>query len=39
MLRARQMPPLSRELARLLGELTLPEDVTLTIDVDPMNLS
>ncbi|MCL4176403.1 MAG: primosomal protein N' [Verrucomicrobia bacterium] len=38
MLRARQMPPLSRELTRLLEELTLPEDVTLTVDVDPMNL-
>jgi len=39
MLRVRQMPPLSRELARLIKELTLPDDVTLMIDVDPMNLS
>ncbi len=39
MLRVRQMPPLSRQLARLADELTLPEDVTFTVDVDPTDLS
>jgi primosomal protein N' (replication factor Y) len=38
MLRVRHMPPLSRELNRLSEELTLPDDVSLTIDVDPMNM-
>ena len=39
MLRARQMPPLSRALGRLVEELSLPDDVTLTVDVDPINMS
>jgi primosomal protein N' (replication factor Y) len=36
MLRTRQMTELSRRLARLLTELVLPEDVTLTVDIDPV---
>jgi primosomal protein N' (replication factor Y) len=39
MLRTRQMPRLSQELARLQQEFTLPDDLTLTIDVDPANLA
>jgi primosomal protein N' (replication factor Y) len=39
MLRARRMPPLSRALSQLMAELSLPDEVTLTVDVDPMNLS
>ena len=39
MLRARRMPPLSRALGQLMAELNLPDEVTLTVDVDPMNLS
>ncbi len=39
MLRTRQMSRLSRLLAPLLGRLTLPEDVNLTVDIDPVNLS
>jgi primosomal protein N' (replication factor Y) len=38
MLRTGQMTALSATLARMAAELTLPEDVTLTIDVDPANL-
>jgi len=39
MLRARQMSLVSRELARLLETLALPEDVALAVDIDPVNLS
>jgi primosomal protein N' (replication factor Y) (superfamily II helicase) len=39
MLRARQMSALSRRLADCLTALRLPEDVTLTIDIDPANLT
>jgi primosomal protein N' (replication factor Y) (superfamily II helicase) len=39
MLRARHMPPLSRALGKLVEELSLPDDVTLTVDVDPINMS
>jgi primosomal protein N' (replication factor Y) len=39
MLRTRAMTRLSRELARIMEALMLPEDVTLTIDVDPVSLS
>jgi primosomal protein N' (replication factor Y) len=39
MLRTRQMPRLSRELNWLQQEFALPEDLTLTIDVDPANLA
>ena len=38
MLRTRQMSRLSQSLTRLLERLTLPEDVALTVDIDPMNL-
>ena len=39
MLRTRAMGALSRELARLIQSLVLPEDVTLTVDIDPVSLS
>ena len=39
MLRTRQMSRLSRALAELLQPLALPEDVSLTVDVDPVNLA
>jgi hypothetical protein len=29
---------LSRELTRLIQSLALPEDVTLAVDIDPVNL-
>ncbi|HMD53016.1 MAG TPA: hypothetical protein VKJ65_00495, partial [Phycisphaerae bacterium] len=38
MLRTRAMSALSRELARMIQSLTLPEDITLTVDIDPVNL-
>jgi primosomal protein N' (replication factor Y) len=38
MLRTRAMSALSRELARLIQSLALPEDVTLAVDIDPVNL-
>jgi primosomal protein N' (replication factor Y) len=39
MLRTRQMTKLSARLAQLTAELTLPEDVMLAVDIDPVNLS
>ncbi|MBN8248054.1 MAG: primosomal protein N' [Verrucomicrobia bacterium] len=39
LLRTRAMARLSQELAAVEGELTLPEDVKLGIDVDPVDLS
>ena len=39
MLRARQMSVVSQRLARLVPTLTLPDDVTLAIDIDPVNMS
>ena len=39
MLRLGQMSVLSRHLALIDAQLTLPDDVTLTIDIDPVNLS
>ena len=39
MLRTRQMSALSRHLARLVETVALPEDITLTVDIDPVNLS
>jgi primosomal protein N' (replication factor Y) len=36
MLRARRMSPLTRRLAQLTQSLVLPEDVTLTVDIDPV---
>jgi primosomal protein N' (replication factor Y) (superfamily II helicase) len=38
MLRTRAMSALSRELARIIQPLALPEDVTLAVDIDPVNL-
>jgi primosomal protein N' (replication factor Y) (superfamily II helicase) len=38
MLRTRQMAKLSQHLAKFTAALALPEDVTLTIDIDPVNL-
>jgi primosomal protein N' (replication factor Y) len=38
MLRTRQMTRLSQHLARLFENLALPEDVTLSVDIDPVNL-
>jgi primosomal protein N' (replication factor Y) len=39
MLRTRQMTTLSRHLAKLTEAIQLPDDVTLMIDIDPVNLS
>ena len=38
MLRTRAMSGLSRELAGIIQALALPEDVTLAVDIDPVNL-
>jgi primosomal protein N' (replication factor Y) len=38
MLRTRQMSRLSQSLANLLETLSLPDDVSLTVDIDPVNL-
>ena len=38
MLRTRAMSALSRELARIIESLALPESVTLAVDIDPVNL-
>ena len=39
MLRTRLMSKLSQSLARIIATLSLPEDVTLTVDIDPTSLS
>jgi primosomal protein N' (replication factor Y) len=39
MLRARAMSKLSQTLANILPPVALPEDVTLSLDIDPVNLS
>jgi len=39
MLRTRAMSALSRELATMVEPLALPEDVMLTVDIDPVDLS
>jgi primosomal protein N' (replication factor Y) len=39
MLRTRSMTKLSTALAKLVAALTLPEEVTLAVDIDPVNLS
>jgi len=39
MLRTRAMSALSRELARIIGSLKLPADVSLAVDIDPVSLS
>ncbi|HTY88555.1 MAG TPA: primosomal protein N' [Candidatus Acidoferrum sp.] len=38
MLRTRAMRKLSQALAKVIGTLTLPEDVALAVDIDPVNL-
>jgi primosomal protein N' (replication factor Y) len=38
MLRTRAMSKLSQALAKIIGTLALPDDVTLTVDIDPVNL-
>ncbi|MBA4150160.1 MAG: primosomal protein N' [Verrucomicrobia bacterium] len=38
MLRTRQMTQLSKVLAEMKEKLSLPEEVTLTVDIDPVNL-
>jgi primosomal protein N' (replication factor Y) len=39
MLRVQQMPELSRRLATLLTDLVLPDEVTASVDIDPVSLS
>jgi primosomal protein N' (replication factor Y) len=39
MLRTRQMSKLSAALSQLSTDLVLPDDVTLTVDIDPVNLA
>jgi primosomal protein N' (replication factor Y) len=39
MLRTPRMSALSRELSKIVQSLQLPEDVTLTVDIDPVDLS
>jgi primosomal protein N' (replication factor Y) (superfamily II helicase) len=39
MLRARAMSKLSQTLANIVPTVTLPEDVTLSLDIDPVNLA
>jgi primosomal protein N' (replication factor Y) len=39
MLRTRAMSKLSLALAKIIGTLALPEDVTLAVDIDPVNLA
>lgn len=39
MLRGQPMPRLSRYLASVTAQLKMPEDVTLTVDIDPLTLS
>jgi hypothetical protein len=38
MLRTRAMTKLSQALAKIVAALSLPEDVTLAVDIDPVNL-
>jgi primosomal protein N' (replication factor Y) len=38
MLRTKQMPRLSKSLAKLVENLKLPEDVSMSVDIDPVNL-
>jgi hypothetical protein len=39
MLRARAMSKLSQTLAKIIPLFALPEDVTLTVDIDSVNLT
>jgi primosomal protein N' len=38
MLRTRAMSKLSQALAKIIATLALPDDVTLAVDIDPVNL-
>jgi hypothetical protein len=38
MLRTRQMSKLGQSLTKMMETLVLPEDVSLTVDIDPVNL-
>jgi primosomal protein N' (replication factor Y) len=38
MLRTRAMSKLSQTLAKIVASLALPEDVALTVDIDPVSL-
>jgi hypothetical protein len=38
MLRTRAMSKLSQALAKIIASLALPEDVALTVDIDPVSL-
>ena len=38
MLRTRAMSKLSQTLAKIIGTLALPEDITLSVDIDPVSL-
>ncbi len=38
MIRTRQMSKLSQSLARLTETIALPDDIALTVDIDPVNL-
>jgi hypothetical protein len=39
MLRTKAMSRLSRALAKIVQELELPDDITITVDIDPASLS
>ena len=39
MVRCRQMPKLSQRLAEYLVEQQWPDDIRVTVDIDPVNLS
>jgi len=39
MLRTQRMSSLSRELSKIVQSLVLPDDVTLAVDIDPVDLS
>jgi hypothetical protein len=39
MLRTQRMTALSQRLAQIIEAVSLPEDVTLTIDIDPVDLA
>jgi primosomal protein N' (replication factor Y) len=39
MLRTQRMSALSQQLAKIIQSLALPEDVTLAVDIDPVDLA
>jgi hypothetical protein len=39
MLRARQMTFVSRKLSNIIADLSLPDDVHLTTDIDPVDMA